>query len=106
MSKELPSSVVIYKQGITDEELLALYELSNQLREEQKSGLGNYIKDAIGEVDLQPSELHLRVSLAAQDYYQINDKCDPPNIRLLLRHILRKHFFSPEMRVYLAKLNL
>lgn len=104
MSKELPSSVVIYKQGITDEELLVLYELSNQLREEQRAGLANYIVGAIGSSDLPPCKLHRLVKLHAQDYYREIDKNSPPNLRNLLEGICRKYFWSPAMREYLADL--
>lgn len=110
MAKELPTSVVVYKQLITDEELKDLYELSNKHREELQEGLTDFIRDHVTTaVGLEytctcPNMLHKLAAQAAVEYYQSTGKMQPPNLRLLVRHAIAKHFYSLEMRDYLATL--
>lgn len=112
MSKELPSSVVVYKQGFSDEELHKLYELSQIHREELQAGLTDFIRDAVTEyVRLSdgppsPKSIHVACAEAGYEYYASVNKMDPPNIRGLIRFAMRKHFNSSAVKTYLAALNL
>lgn len=105
MCKELDSSVVVYKQGFTDEQLESLHAASNLHREECKSQLGEYIAGRVNFLRSDPPEvLHQRVCLAAVEYYLAEDKMQPPNLRLLCRHILLKYCGTAEVKEYVAKL--
>lgn len=103
MCKELDSSVVIYKQGLTDEELEQYHAASDAHREELKSQLGEFV---LGRVTFlrsdPPKELHKRVCRAAVEYYMAEDKMQPPNLKLLCRHILLKNAGTPEVIDYVA----
>lgn len=105
MCKELDSSVVIFKQGFTDEDLQELHALSDASREETKSKLGEYVT---GQVNFKstdsPKELHKRVCRAAVQYYLAEDKMQQPNLRLLCRHILLKYAGTPPVIDYIADL--
>nr|UOF78298.1 putative replicase [Cressdnaviricota sp.] len=112
MSKDGPDAVVIYKQVFTDEDIKSLHELSNQHREELQTGLIDFIRQSVSQYirlysgTPSPRDLHLACAEAAADFYKENDKMSPPNIRALIRHALTKHFWSPEVRTYIATLNL
>ena len=106
MSKELPNSVVIYKQGFTDEDLQELYDKSNELREELQSKLGEYLVSTFvsGSSDT-PRDMHKRLCSAALKYYMDQDKMCPPNIKLLVRHFFLKYWGSdPRVVEYLSEL--
>lgn len=94
MAKELPDSVVLYKQGITDEYLEELYEKSNEYREELQSKPGEYILEKIGPntTGWTPSELHKRVCYYAFQYYLGEGKMRPPNIKILCEHWMAKYW--------------
>jgi len=94
MSKELPTSVVVYKQGITDEELNELYGQSNEYREDLQSKPGEYIFKAIGPntKGWTPSDLHKRVCYYAFQYYLAEGKMRPPNIKILCEHWMAKYW--------------
>jgi len=103
MCKELDSSVVIFKQGFTDEDLQALHGLSDAAREECKSKLGEYIAGQVTFLRSDPpKELHKRVCRAAVQYYLAEDKMQPPNLKLLCRHVLLKYAGTPEVIDYVA----
>ncbi|EKX31777.1 hypothetical protein GUITHDRAFT_149083 [Guillardia theta CCMP2712] len=88
MAKELPTSVVIYKQGFSDEDLQELYEKSNEHRDELQSKPGEYIAEKIGgdTESWTPGELHKRVCYYAFQYYLAEGKMRPPNIKILCEH--------------------
>lgn len=105
MAKELPSSVVVYKQGFTDEDLQELYEKSEKYREELQSQLGEYLRDRCGSgADYRtPRDLHKRLCVLAIEYYMDLDKMPPPNLKALVRYNMAKHYRSPAVVEYLSE---
>jgi hypothetical protein len=105
MCKELDTSVVVYKQVFTDDELESLHAASNHQRDILKSQLGEYIAGSgyIRSTD-PPEIMHNCVCLAAIEYYMVEDKMQPPNLRLLCRHILLKYWGTQAVKEYVAKL--
>lgn len=107
MCKELLSSVVIYKQGFSDEDLQELHASSNAHREELKSQLGEYITGSVNRTDGEaPQVLHKRIARAAVKYYLAEDKMQPPNLRLLVRHVLVTKYTADDVIDYVADLIL
>lgn len=105
MCKELDSSVVVYKQGFTQQDLEDLHAASDAAREECKSKLGEYIAGQVTFLRSDPpKELHKRVCRAAVQYYLAEDKMQPPNLKLLCRHVLLKYAGTPEVIDYVADL--
>lgn len=105
MAKELPDSVVVYKQGFTDEELCALYDKSNELRAELQSNLGEYLRSkCVRGPGEPPRHLHKRLCGYAVRYYLDEDKMQPPNIKLLVRHFLGKYYREEDVIEYLSEL--
>lgn len=97
MAKELPTSVVIYKQGFSDQDLQELYEKSEQLRSELQCKLGEYIAaNCVRQPGERPRDLHLRMCRVGFDYYLGEDKMQPPNFKLLIRHFLLKIYREHE----------
>lgn len=106
MAKELPTSVVIYKQQFTDEDLQELYEQSNAHREELQSKPGEYIFERIGAESgiVEPSKLHERVCYYALEYYLAEGKMRPPNIKILCEHWLAKYWGDRhDVKLYISK---
>lgn len=105
MCKELDTSVVVFKQGFSDEDLKELHASSDAAREELKSNLGEYVVGSIDTTDEpSPQVLHKRVCRAAVKYYLAEDKMQPPNLRLLCRHILVSKYQSEDVIDYVASL--
>lgn len=105
MCKELESSVVIFKQGFTDEDLEDLHAASNAHREELKSQLGEYITGSVNRGDGEtPQVLHKRIARAAVRYYLAEDKMQPPNLRGLVRHVLVSKYTADDVIDYCADL--
>eukprot|EP00960_Hanusia_phi_P034386 751031-Hanusia_phi.AAC.3 len=73
MAKELPSSVVVFKQGFEDGELEELYERSNEHREELKAKLGerHLLSRIVRGSGESPRDLHKRMCSSALCYYII-----------------------------------
>lgn len=106
MAKELPSSVVVFKQGFEDGELEELYERSNEHRDELKAKLGEHLLSRIVRGSCEsPRDLHKRMCSAALCYYMDQDKMCPPNIKLLVRHFMLKQYGgSSDVLSYLSEL--
>lgn len=103
MSKDLPNSVVLYKQGLTNEDLNQLYEQSKVYVEEQKSQLGEYLSGRIlRESGENPAQLHKRLRVATIEYYMAEDKMCPPNWKNLVLHFLTKHYGTRDVIDYRA----
>lgn len=93
MSKELPTSAVVYKQGFTDADLEELYAKSNEYREELQCKLGEYLVSKVVRASGEGArQLHKRLCGAALQYYMDQDKMCPPNIKLLVRHFMLKYW--------------
>ena len=83
MCKESPPTV-LYKQELTDEDIIALHEASEEHVDELKHGL----KRKLHEIDTSsdsPSEVHAKYREHGLDYYIDQDKMPPPNFQ---KHIL------------------
>lgn len=107
MSKELPSSIVLYKQGISDDELQELYEKSNEYREELQAKLGEYIFKACGDElgTRTAAQLHKCMCTAALQYYVDQDKMHPPNLKMLVRYYMMKYYWvDNRVKEYLSEL--
>lgn len=107
MSKELPSSIVLYKQGFTDGELEELYQKSNEYREELQAKLGEYIYKACGaELGTRSAaQLHKCMCTAALQYYVDQDKMHPPNLKMLVRYYMMKYYWvDNRVKEYLSEL--
>jgi len=103
MCKELDSSVVVYKQGLTDSDLKEFHAASDAHREELKSQLGEYVVGSVNIGDApSPQKLHKRVCRAAVKYYLAEEKMHPPNLKLLCRHILVSKYGTEEVINYVA----
>lgn len=104
MCKELESSLVVYKQGFTDEELEELHASSNAHREELRAGLREYLRDKCPPYVNSTSipEVHKLMAEHAIDYYYDCGKMPPPNLKLLVRHNLGLIYPTPEVRKYIA----
>jgi len=101
MVKEKPTTAVIYKANITDEELDELYERSQEHVAELKAGLTDYIRDnATGDT---PGQLLMSASVCAIRHYKETSTMCPPNLAALVRHAVMQHFYSPGMEAYLAE---
>lgn len=96
-------SVLVYKQGFTEQDLIDLHENSNRHREVLSAKLGEFVS---GQLDLStpgtPKELHFRVARAAFRYYVAEEKMHPPNLKQLVRTLLYKSFPTPEVEEYLV----
>lgn len=94
MAKELPTSVVVYKQGFSDEDLQELYQKSNDHREDIQSKPGEFIFERIGPCirGWTPADLHDRVVYYACKYYMGEGKMRPPNIKILCEHWMLKYW--------------
>ena len=105
MCKDLDSSMVVFKQGFTDEDLEELHANSNAHREELKGKLGEYIVGEVNRGDGEaPQVLHKRIARAAVKYYLAEDKMQPPNLRALIRHILVTKYTAEDVIDYCTDL--
>lgn len=109
MAKEYDTSIVIYKQRFTDEDLRALHAESEKRREELQSKLGEYLaKEVSLRSDDTPRDLHQRMCIAGLEYYLAEGKMVPPNFKLLIRHFLLMQYGGTCYAVleYLSDLNM
>lgn len=103
------TSLVLFKQGFTDDEIESLKDKSDELREELQSKPGEYLFEKIGSGTdgITPRELHRRVSYYASEFYMVNNKCPPPNIKMLKRYWMGKYYGNREdVKWYLSDLDL
>lgn len=83
MCKEADVSThVLYKQGLTDEDIQKLHQKSEEHVDELKSGL----KRKLHELDQErsPQGLHRQYRLEGLAYYANDDKMPPPNFQKLV----------------------
>lgn len=109
MAKELDSSIVIYKQGISDEDLRFLHAESEKRREELQSKLGEYLAKEVSRGSGEsPRDLHKRMCSTGLQYYLAEGKMVPPNFKLLIRHFLLMQYGGvwPDVLEYLSELNM
>lgn len=98
-------SVVVYKQGFTEEDLIRLHDSSNLHRDRITAKLGEFVSGRIDpSAGGSPQELHFSVASAAFDYYVAEAKIHPPNLKQLVRALLYKMYPSDAVRVYLIRL--
>lgn len=105
MSKDVPQSVLVYKQVFTDDDIQDLYEKSEAHRAELQSKLGEYLSaNCVRGAGESPRNLHKRLCGLAIRYYLDQDKMQPPNIKLLVRHFLGKYYVEEDVIEYLSEL--
>jgi len=106
MCKEGPDKAfVVYKNLLTDNDIHELWTQSQAYVAALKENLGDYIKDKVdaGGVPAEPSKLLMLVAMLANDFYKEAGTMPPPNLAALVRQVVIKHFYTPDMRAYLAE---
>jgi len=98
MAKDLPNSVVVYKQQFTDDDIAALHAASVAHVDEQKGALGEHLREQITDFHTRhPPTMWAYAMRSAYRYYMDRGVMRPPNLKALVEFALTKHFPSDDL---------